>query len=102
MEIWRYLERRMDSEINKMPYNLTERQMNKLVTKAVKKVGSEVAKRFGITKPTMKELVNVYFYCDFAFPDFPNEAYIEMLKGEEGEIIRIGEVNENGEVVLYN
>ena len=50
----------------------------------------------------MKELVNVYFYCDYAFPDFPNEAYIEMLKGEEGEIIRIGEVNENGEVVLYN
>ena len=43
----------------------------------------------------------VYFYCDYAFPDFPNEAYIEMLKGEEGEIIRIGEVNENGEVVLY-
>ena len=50
MEIWRYLETRMDSEIKKMPYNLTERQVNKLLTKAVKKVGSEVAKRFGITR----------------------------------------------------
>ena len=102
MEIWKYLETRMDSEIDKMPYNLTKRQVDKLVTKAGEKGGWEVANRFGITNPTMKELVNVFFYCRYAFPNFPNEAYIEMLKGEEGEIIRIGEVNENGEVVLYN
>ena len=102
MEIWRYLETRMDSEFDKMPYNLTEKQLDKLVTKAVKKVGNEVAKRFGIANPSMKELVNVFLYCDYAFPNFPNEAYIGMLKGDEGEITRIGEVNENGEVVLYN
>ena len=54
MEIWSYLETRMDSEFDKMPYNLTEKQLNKLVTKAVKKVGNEVAKRFGITNPSIK------------------------------------------------
>lgn len=102
MEIWSYLETRMDSEFDKMPYNLTKKQLNKLVTKAVKKVGNEVAKRFGITNPSMKELVKVFIYCDYAFPNFPNEAYIGMLKGKEGEITKIGEVNENGEVVLYN
>lgn len=92
----------MIREIDAMPYNLTERQVNKLVTKAVKKVGSEVAKRFGIESPNMQALVDMFFYCNYGFPDFPNEAYIEMLKGEEGVISKIGEVNENGEIVLYN
>lgn len=99
MEISKYLESRMIREIDAMPYNLTERQVNKLVTKAVKKVGSEVAKRFGIESPNLQALVDMFFYCNYGFPDFPNEAYIKMLKGEEGEIIKIGEVNENGEII---
>lgn len=102
MIIYSFLRSRINREIDAMPYNLTERQVNKLVTKAVKKVGSEVAKRFGIESPNLQALVDMFFYCNYGFPDFPNEAYIKMLKGEEGEISKIGEVNENGEIVLYN
>ena len=102
MEIYKLLETKMNREIDAMPYNLSKRQLNKLVTKALKKVGSEVSKRFGIESPNLKALVDMFFFTNYSFPSFPNEAYISMLKGEEGEIVRIGEINENGDIVMYN
>ena len=102
MRIWKYLESRMNREIDAMPYNLSKRQVNKLVTKALKKVGRKKKKRFGIERPHLQALVDMFFFTNYSFPSFPNEAYISMLKGEEAEIVRIGEINENGNFEMYN
>ena len=67
----------------------------RLAAKAVKKVGSQVAKKYGIENPNLQALVDMFFFTNYGFPSFSNEAYIGLLKGQKGVILRIGEIDEN-------
>ena len=100
MEICVFLEKRMIREIDAMPYNLTPRQAKRLVTKAVKRQGRVVARKFGIENPNLQALADLYLFTK-SFPTFPNEAYIELLKGAKVKIAPICKIDGDGIIEFY-
>lgn len=100
-QFYEYMESRMIQEIDAMPYGLTRRQINKLLIKTVKKVGKDAAKKLGIFNPQLQGLVDLFLFAN-AFPDFPNECYESILRGEKMRVERIGEIDKNGKFHSYN
>ena len=89
--IFKELEEGIGREIDKMPYGLTKRQMRRLIDRALEKVIRKVGRECGIPNADIEETKKMFWDCDMSFPNFDDECYIQVMKGEKGQLERIGE-----------
>lgn len=85
MKIYEILEREIDKELDKMPKGLSTRNKRRYVNKALDKIAKSIGREFGIQNPSSKGIKDVFWNCQYTFPDFDDDGYIQTLKGEPFE-----------------
>lgn len=85
------LDKEFDKECRKMPLGLSYRDKKRFYNHILKKITKEIGKQVGIPNADHKVVKDMFWKCDCTFPNFDDDAYIQMLKGEKGEAWKIGE-----------
>ena len=68
-----------------MPKGLSTRNKRRYVNKALDKIAKSIGREFGIQNPSSKGIKDVFWNCQYTFPDFDDDGYIQTLKGEPFE-----------------
>lgn len=84
-------DKEFDNECRKMPIGLSYNETKRFYNHVLKKITKKIGKQMGMPNADYKVVKDMFWKCDCTFPNFDDNAYIQMMKGEKGDAWKIGE-----------